>query len=381
MPNEKLSLSGWVGDLVIFRNLNPIDSRLPRFDEAWPAIGLPGPARPRKHESAYARAIAWMLQGARDLDRPGTRLEEILYMGDTALSDGNAFRNLRTAGGWRGWAFIGAERDADLSMTEEDGVCVANHWSALVDFAYWLREQGATLDERTAVIVDIDKTALGARGRNDRAIDGARTAAMQIMISGTLGPCFDPELFHETYRTLDVAKYHSFTADNQDYLAYICLVVNARLYGLDRLLADLADGHFAGFAEFLNLIDSARSEMAPVELRALHDEVVARVKAGDPTPFKAFRRQEYLETVSRMGNLPEDVPGTRRMAEEICLTREVLDVLSWLRERGCLVLALSDKPDEASVPSPELASEGYLPLHRALTHVTGQSITDRLPNI
>ena len=30
--------------------------------------------------------------------------EDFIYLGDTALADGNAFRNVRAAGGWRGWA-------------------------------------------------------------------------------------------------------------------------------------------------------------------------------------------------------------------------------------------------------------------------------------
>ena len=33
---------------------------------------------------------------------------------------------------------------------------------------------------------------------------------------------------------------------------------------------------------------------------------------------------------------------------------------------------LSDKPDEASVPSPALAGRGYVPIHQAQTHVVGE---------
>ena len=41
------------------------------------------------------------------------------------------------------------------------------------------------------------------------------------------------------------------------------------------------------------------------------------------------------------------------------------------------MLALSDKPDEATVPSHVLAAQGYLPLHRTPTHVVGQGIVFR----
>ena len=101
--------------------------------------------------------------------------------------------------------------------------------------------------------------------------------------------------------------------------------------------------------------------------------------AGDPTPFKAFRQREYLETVGRMGQLSDSAPMGQRLVEEICLTREVLEAMLWLRKRGCLLLAVSDKPDESAVPPAELRDEGYLPLHCVPTHVVGQSLVDLLP--
>ena len=103
------------------------------------------------------------------------------------------------------------------------------------------------------------------------------------------------------------------------------------------------------------------------------------VSVSDATPFKAFRRREYVETVGRMGCLPDDAPLARRLMDEICLTREVIDFAAWLRDRGCLLMAVSDKPDEASLPTPELVARGYLPLHRTPTHVIGQAIAGLLP--
>ena len=107
---------------------------------------------------------------------------------------------------------------------------------------------------------------------------------------------------------------------------------------------------------------------------ALHDDIYRRVLAGDLTPFKAFRRREYQETVSRMGHLPDDAHLAQRLVEEICMTREVLEACEWLKARGCLLVALSDKPDEATTPSPALAAQGYPPLHRTPTHVIGQGL-------
>jgi hypothetical protein len=376
---SRLSLYDLVGDLVLYRNLDPVDERLPKFADVWAEIGLADATRPRKHEPAYAQTTAWFLRRARALDRPGTRIAELVYLGDTAMADANAFRNLRAAGSWRGWAFIGAEKDEELSVSEADGVYLANRWSALAQFASLLKEAGAALDERTAVVVDIDKTALGARGRNDKSIDRARVVAIEATVAEAIGAAFDQTSFRQAYAAINVPKYHPFTADNQDYVAYICLMISAGFTTLDDLLADLAAGRLTSFGGFIERVQAGRDRLSSDALRALHADICGRVQAGDPTPFKTFRRREFLETVSRMGSLPDEVSLAQRLVEEICLTREVVEFVQWLRGRGCLILALSDKPDEATMPSPELAAQGYPPLHRAVTHIVGPSIAKLLP--
>ena len=378
MP-AKSSLHELFGDLVVYRDLNPVDSRLPRFEAAWAELGLPGATRPRKHEPAYAQTMAWFLQRARDIERPGTTIQELVYLGDTVLSDGNAFRNLRSAGGWRGWAFIGAERDEALAVSEQDDIYTANRWTALAPFSTWMLEQGAALDAHTAVIIDIDKTALGARGRNDGAIDRARVTAIEATVAEALGPAFDPTSFRHAYVELNQARYHPFTADNQDYLAYACLILGSGVSTLEDLRAEIAAGRLANTQDLMAQVDAQRDRLPSQVLRDLHDDIYGRVKAGDPTPFKAFRRREYLETTARMGNLPDNVPLARRLLEEVCLTQEVIDLGRWFSARHCLVMALSDKPDEATMPSSEAAGQGHLPLHRTATHVVGQAIAHLLP--
>ena len=375
----KLSLYDLVGDLVLYRNLDPVDARLPQFADAWAEIGLADATRPRKHEASYARTTAWYLRRARALDRRAPELAELVYLGDTAMADGNAFKSLRAVTGWPGWAFIGAEKDEEMAVTEMEGVYVANRWSALAEFASLLLAQGAALDARTAVVVDIDKTALGARGRNDRSIDRARTTAIEITVAEAIGESFDRDAFRAAYGTINVAKYHPFTADNQDYLAYICLMISAGFATTEELLADVDTGRVTSFRDFIERVEAGRGRLPSDALRALHADIYGLVLAGDPTPFKAFRRREYRETVGRMGHLPDDAPLAQRLVEEVCLTREVVEFASWLAGRGCLLLAASDKPDEATMPSPALVAEGFLPLHRTPTHIVGPSIAELLP--
>ncbi len=373
------SLYEIVGDLVVFRNLSPVDPQIPGYDQAWAEMGMPGPERPRKQDPGFAQVLAWFLHRGRSLNGVRTRLAELIYLGDTVLADGNAFRNVRAAGGWRGWAFIAAERDETLAVDIREGIFYANRWSALAEFASWLLAEGAALDARTAVIVDIDKTALGARGRNDTAIDRARVAAIEATVADALGASFDRDAFRRAYTAIIPARYHAFTADNQDYVAYICLMISAGFITLEELLHQVEAGELVSFADFIGRVDARQDVLPGAALRALHREIYDLVRVGDATPFKAFRRREYLETVRRMGCLPDDAPLGQRLVEEICLTREVFDFARWLAARGCLLMAVSDKPDEASLPTPELVAQGYLPLHRTRTHVVGQPLADLLP--
>jgi hypothetical protein len=72
-----------------------------------------------------------------------------------------------------------------------------------------------------------------------------------------------------------------------------------------------------------------------------------------------------------MGQLSDDLPVEVMLSSEILITREVLAEARKWSQAGALLFSLSDKPDEASLPTPELAAKGYLPIHRKETHVAG----------
>ncbi|MGQ9489232.1 MAG: hypothetical protein ACUVR4_00590 [Anaerolineae bacterium] len=376
----KSSIFDLFGDLVVYRALDVVDRRLPRYAESFREMGLTSPIPPRKLEMDYARALAWLLTHAQAIHNPGQPLQEIIYLGDTLLNDGSAFGNLRDLTRWRGWCFIGSERDEKPAVAEKDGLYQANRWSAVAQFLGWAQSQGATLDGRTAVVVDIDKTLLGARGRNDGVIDRARLAAAEASVAQALGTAFDPESFRRAYAELNTSRYHALTGDNQDIVAYLCLMLSAGISTLEGLQADLAQGRLVSFQDFMAEVETQRDRLTAPGLAALHDDIYGRVREGDQTPFKAFRQREYVETVRRMGHLPDDTPLARLLVEEICITREVYEAALWLKQRGCLLLALSDKPDEATAPTADLVAQGYLPLHRVAAHVVGQSIAESLPD-
>ncbi len=373
----RTSVHELLGDLIVYRNLVPCDRRLPALSELRSEIALPEAMIPRKSAPEYAQVIVHLLSLARRLDAPEATIERVIYLGDTRLNDGTAFTNICRSGGWPGLAFIGAERDGppELDMVEDDGgaLFLASRWAGLGDFVDFCQQRGFSGDQGTAVIIDLDKTTLGARGRNDHLIDRARVEAVRRTVSGLLGNSFDCGQFETAYSRLNRVEFHPFTTDNQDYLAYLCLILGSGLWSLGALVSDVRAGRLGDFRGFMAEVDRRSAELAARSpgLLPIHHQIHARVAASDPTPFKAFRHQEYRATVELMGKLADDAPVAEMLEQEIVITQEVREaVLGW-RNRGALIFGLSDKPDEASLPPDDLAAQGYRPIHQTETHAVG----------
>jgi hypothetical protein len=379
----RTSVHEFLGDFVVYRNLIPLDRRLPSLDDVREQAGIPEGVTPRKSERAYARVIVQLLRAARALDMSGAvpEIERLIYIGDTRMNDGTAFANIARAGGWPGLAFIASEDDdpAEVEVSEDThgALYLTNRWMSIANtasgpsFERFCRERGFPIDEQTAIIVDLDKTALGARGRNDHVINQARVEAVRRTVGDLLGDDFDPERFQTAYDELNQSEFHPFTADNQDYLAYICLILGSGLYQLEPLVERVRAGRMASFVQFITEVDEHADDL-PMSLREIHDRVHSRVEAGDPTPFKAFRYNEYHATVERMGWLSDDATVRDLLASEIIITQEVREAALRWKAQGALLFGLSDKPDEASVPTDELASQGYRAIHRVETHAVGE---------
>ena len=376
-------LSDYFADFVIYRNLEPLDRRLRGLKSAGYKMGLSSDRIPRKFEPDYAKAAVWFAEEAQKLRRSTIALQEILFVGDTLLNDGQAYHNIVKVSGWKGSCFIGADRLKHEPAVEiEDQLLYnANRWAALGDWVPWLRDQKFSLDERTLLIVDIDKTALGAKGRNDQVIDRARLQGIYRTMDSVLGDDFDRTAFERQYGELNRARYHSLTEDNQDYLAYICLVLNTGLIGYEDLLSEINNGSLNDFEQFLRWVDSRMMATARVgeAFRQVHEAVGASLRVGDPTPFKQFRREEFRSTAAHMGNAADNATVETILNDEITLTQEVCELSSWLKIRGVLMLCLSDKPFEASCPT--RPDSEYQPLHKTETHRVGTSIQAQLEQV
>ncbi len=369
---KKGTLADFMGDFVVYRNLEPMDSRLDGLQEVWAEIGLDHYYVPRKTTPAYATALLHYVQAAQGVRGISSPVEQLLFIGDTLMNDGTAARNLGRHLPMMG--FIGADRLGDPKSVEiDDGLMVANRWAALADFMDWVEDADFPCGEATALLIDLDKTSLGARGRNDHVINDARVEAVKRTMRGALGDDFDEAAFRAVYEPLNDQKYHYFTADNQDYLAYICLMVNGGIYTPDELWSALEDGVFEDIEDFVAACEARRERMSPA-LEEAHAEVLRGIEAEDPTPFKAFRRGEYFETIERMDVLPDDAPEDQVLDSEIVLTAEVAQVADAMAARGVLIFGISDKPDEASVPTAADAARGYRAIHHTPMKVYGGKV-------
>ena len=368
------SIDEFLNNFIVYRNLRPVDTRLPSLNELRSKIGLPAGQFPRKTQMPYAHAINHILQAAREIEAPGTMITKVICLGDTVMSDGSAFSNICHAGNKHGAAFIGSENDAPLAVERIDTpggfLYKANRWGAVEEFNKTLQTQDLVIDSQTVILVDLDKTSLGARGRNDKIIDRIRLEAAYETLNDILGPQFEPDLFEKAYSHFNQPEYHPFTTDNQDYLVYLCLMVGSGLFSVTTLSEQISSGAIGDFGLFTQAIQQRINEL-PEALRKTHQDFYTQYLIGDPTPFKTFRVNEYLNIRKYMGTQPNNAPVELLLKDEVTITQEIRQIVHEWKNQGALLFGLSDKPDEASIPSPDLLAQGYLPIHQIKTHAVG----------
>jgi len=370
-------LSAHFGDSIVYRDLEPVSPRLPGLSDLWADAGLPAYRIPRKTEPAYSQVLIRILDAAQrvrfaERGGPTPRLEKILFIGDNPMSDATFVRNLATLRPLRG--FIGSERLDESSHVTVDGLLYfANRWSALADFLDWAAEHGMEPGENLALLVDVDKTALGARGRNDGNVDRARRAAAEAVAANALGDAFDAARFRLAYDDLNRPAYHAFTADNQDFVGFASLMIAGGVYDLRALHSDLEQKRLPSFRQFMAVCGRRLEEGRRAALTAVHQEVWTCTQAGDPTPFKRFRCREFETTTAAMLAADDSVSAEEALADHIVLTREVLEAARLVTEAGALPFLVSDKPSEASIP--RATQPGTRPVHRVPAYVVGEPLS------
>jgi len=371
---EHSTLAEFLDDRVIYRSLDPVDRRLPRSSDLAASIGLPDGPVPRKCQPGYGRLIAALLRRAAELDGEGP-IERVLLVGDTQGNDVRAFGQICADGSWSGTAFIGRDDPSSSGaweIEEADGcsILIAPQWRLLSEVDRFCDAGGFPIDGRTVILIDIDKTAIGARGRNEEAIDRARIDALHRTYIQVHGEVPEWDVCRRLYRALNRPSLHRFTADNQDLVVYLALAVAVGVLPDDVLVDDRSWNRFNDLAGLLAKADR-RVRSVSRAFRSVHRAMCDGLAGGALPLFERFRRNEYEATVARMGQLTEDVSLDRRLADEILITAEVREAALRWREQGAHVFGISDKPDIASLPDGAQAEAGLLPLHRTQARVFG----------
>jgi hypothetical protein len=203
------------------------------------------------------------------------------------------------------------------------------------------------VDKYTIFIVDIDKTIIGAKGRNDLSITKARFDAIKEIANEIIGN-YDEKKFFEIYQKLNEKKYHSFTEDNQDIVTLLTILFYLDLYPFSKFLDEFEKGIHIDKLTFLKtILKKTRKSSKFIELLK---NCILRIENYDQTPFIEFRYKEFEKTIKRMDFLNDETPQDILLEEEIMITREVYEIICKAKDRDAKVLGLSDKPEASSFP-------------------------------
>ncbi|MGC8690655.1 MAG: hypothetical protein ACP5SP_04380 [Caldisericum sp.] len=312
-------------DYIIFRELNPVKKSLPNFETLKDKLELQ--ALPRKKDKEYALVISEILKSAMDFSN-------IVYLGDTFLSDLTVIKNLEELG----FDIFGVITDEEKTNFESPYPYVVfnNSWAKIKDFV------SDKISDKTIVIIDIDKTAIGAHGRNHLPIDKARTDAIVSIAEAIFQKKFDSlekGNFLKLYKSIHTKDLLNFTQDNQDIVSITTLIIYSNAISLDEFLKLAKTTSFEEFIEDIRVSG---------QLQDLVYEVKENIKAKSPTLFPTFRKVELEKTLARMNFLPDDTPLETLLSEEILITGEVFDIGKYALSKGAIVFGVSDKPEVAS---------------------------------
>ena len=320
---------------IVFRELNPLREELPSFSELKKQLKLD--FLPRKKDPEYAKVLSFLFKKIGDF-------EKVIYFGDTYLNDGSVIKNLTELNEYKVFGVITEEREQDY-IKFKGNMILNTKWRNLLPILEILEKRDLLLDEKTIVVIDIDKTFIGARGRNNKAIDKARTDAITSIIKDALGE-IEEDRFDYIYSRLNRRSLHSFTGDNQDIVAIMSILFYGDYYALGRFIREFYAGNWREPLEFFNTITIPPNDKA----YKLLEEVKENLLKKNPTAFPTFREKEFNCTIKRMDFLPDVSDARKLLNEEILITKEVYDVGLIAKKKGAIVFGLSDKPELSSIP-------------------------------
>ncbi len=330
--SEKLYKRGRLSDFfennIVFRELEPVNKNLPGFSTLRGKLGLS--VLPRKKDKEYVKVLSEMFRATGNFSK-------IIYIGDTLMSDLSVINNFAESGLFKTMGIITREGEVD-GFEENENYIFSGSWANLPNALACIENKFFSVDKRTVVIIDIDKTAIGARGKNEKAIDRARMDAIFMLAKMAFKDISLGE-FLSVYNEVNKREFFSITEDNQDFISILSMLV----YGGALSLAGLRSAQ-----SILSILMRVKTEN-PV-LSEYAETVLQNVKMQNPTAFPQFRKAEFEKTIARMDFMQDKTPVETLLSEEIMITGEVYDTALDLKNRGALVFGVSDKPALSSIP-------------------------------
>jgi hypothetical protein len=335
---KRAKLNEIFNDYIVFRELNPIKKDLPGFKEIQKELNLN--VLPRKNTFEFALVLSYILDKI-------SRFKRVYYLGDTEGNDGNIIKNLASL---NKYDVLGIITDNTLKIDncgKNPPIILNTKWENLQGIV----EKEFNFSEDSVLIIDIDKTLIGARGRNEKAIDKARTDAIFEMLKG-INPQYRKSNFLNIYNKINTKNFMTFTGDNQDIVAITSIVIYLGEISFDEFEKGLKERKIINPTNFL--MGLLKKGLKNKNLEATVSGIVNLLLKNNPTPFVEFRKKEFKATIDRMDFLSDHEDIDNLLNEEILITKEVFEVGKLAQLNSAYIFGLSDKPELATLPSKEV---------------------------
>jgi hypothetical protein len=322
----------------------------------------------RKYQSEYADIIQ------DHLGQTYPHMSKIIYIGDTAENDAAVIRNLQSIY-MKVFGYI-CDPHLNLPTLWFDDMMYSKNWDSILDFLASIKPF-LNFDRSTLAIFDIDQTLWAPKGVNDGPIAESRKKAIDSILKRYFSK--DNSFLLQAIKAARAIyekscdkKYIGLTEDNEDYKALIAVL---SAIGIDRECIDnpsqspmsrydspddldwwaestldriTREGSIYDFLHrvmFLVIICDSTDYPGKFGLnldlvRQDIQDFGIKFNNGVPAPFSAFRSEEL--------SMCRILAKNDEVKDAITLNRVVFDIAETLDSLGVPILALSDRPDEAT---------------------------------
>lgn len=364
MNDYLVSIRSLFGDNIVLRDLEPLNFKIPGLSRIRDQLSFAEDYMPRKNEPDYVKVVESFIRYI------ASGIRNVFYVGDSLFNDGYAIKHLSGYSHLNVLGFLCNQSKLRTGDFLLGNILFSDDWANLWKLLPEGLKRGITIDEQTIGLFDLDNTTYAAKGRESEPLTAARLEAVHLLFSEALGPHrYHKERTERAFREFDRDEYHPYTLDNLDYVVFLALVFSLGLFDIHEIKQNLVQRGIAFFCE--QVLEEVEKRKSTEDLEKTCDivrEIHFNMRNGDKTPLKMFRSKEYASTgkwMSQGGDL----------GQRISITREVVEIINFLSQNKVHVLALSDRPVEATSPW-DITGTSLVDIRM---HVSGQSIQTKFP--